>query len=79
MVGTKKIDKSKKRQVVINTYEIIADMDGNPNSPAEFDKSPHDEGELYFKADEGATKVRFLTFSYKQLLFFRSKQVLVVS
>jgi hypothetical protein len=57
MAGTKKINKAKKREVVINTYEVIADMDGNPNTPAEFDDSPHDDEELFFKADENATQV----------------------
>jgi hypothetical protein len=57
MAGAKKINKAKKREVIINTYEVIAGMDGNPNSPAEFDESPHDDKELFFKADEDATEV----------------------
>ena len=32
-------------------------QDGNPASPQEFDVSPHDEGEVYFKADDDASKV----------------------
>lgn len=69
MAGSKKINKAKAREpktkdvIVVNNYAVIADMDGNPNSPQEFDESHHDEGELYFKADEDATEVRTLTFS----------------
>jgi hypothetical protein len=63
MAGTKKINKSKARELVINTYEVIAGIDGNPNSPAEFDESPHGDDELFFKADDDATEVRSLTLS----------------
>jgi hypothetical protein len=66
MAGTKKTNKSKVREpmtkdvFVVNAFAVIAEMDGNPNSPEEFDRSPHDDDELFFKADENATEVRTL-------------------
>jgi hypothetical protein len=48
----------------LNLYSAISKMTGNPNSPAEFDASPHDDDELFFKADEDTSEVRrMLIFS----------------
>lgn len=66
MAGTKKINKSKKavkETVQVNSYEVIAGDDGNPNSPAEFDADEAYDGELFFKADDDAVQVRALTLS----------------
>jgi hypothetical protein len=63
MAGTKKINKAKARPTVIATYEVLAGMDGNPNTPKEFDEDPHTDGEVFFKADDDATKVRACSFS----------------
>jgi hypothetical protein len=57
MAGTKKINKAKARPTVIATYEVLAGMDGNPNTPKEFDEDPHTDGEVFFKAEDDATKV----------------------
>jgi hypothetical protein len=70
MAGSKKINKAKSREPkakdmsMVNNYAVIADMDGNPNSPQEFDESHHSEGEFHFKADENATEVCALPFLY---------------
>jgi len=69
MAGTKKMNKAKARATVITTYEVLAGMDGNPNTPKEFDESPHDDDEVYFKADDDATQVRRLPPSPHQLHF----------
>ena len=57
MAGTKKINKAKARTAVVATYEVLSGMDGNPNTPKEFDESHHDDDELFFKTDEDATQV----------------------
>ena len=57
MAGTKKINKAKGRATVVTTYEVLSGMDGNPNTPKEFDESPHNDDEVYFKADGDATQV----------------------
>jgi hypothetical protein len=59
---------AKKREVVTNTYEVITDMNGNTNSPAEFVESRYDKEELFFKAEKGATTV--CTLVANQLLTF---------
>jgi len=67
MTGTKKMNKAKPRPTVLATYEVLAGMDGNPNTPKEFDEDPHTDGEVFFKADEDATKVCtsfFLSFAH---------------
>jgi hypothetical protein len=57
MAGTKKINKAKARTAVFATYEVLSGMDGNPNTPKEFDESHHDDDEVYFRADDDATQV----------------------
>ncbi len=57
MAGTKKINKAKARTAVFATYEVLSGMDGNPNTPKEFDESHHDDDEVYFRADIDATQV----------------------
>jgi len=43
--------------LALQTAFLTFPQDGNPASPQEFDVSPHDEGEVYFKADDDASKV----------------------
>lgn len=69
MAGTKKINKAKARPTVIATYEVLAGMDGNPATPQEFDDSPHDEDEVFFKADEDATKVYLISSQVFRILY----------
>jgi hypothetical protein len=69
MAGNKKINKAKARATVITTYEVLAGMDGNPNTPKEFDESPHTDEELFFKADDDATQVCTLPPSPRRFLF----------
>jgi hypothetical protein len=64
MAGTKKINKAKARASVVATYEVLAGMDGNPSTPKEFDDSPHDDDETFFKAEEDATEVRVLPIPF---------------
>lgn len=59
--GTKKLGAPKAAAVGINAanmFAAIEKMDGNPQSPTEFDDSPHDGDEVYFKADEEESEVR---------------------
>lgn len=50
--------KLKAKSVPINLFGALEGMDGNPQTPQEFDDSPHDEDEVFFKADADATEVR---------------------
>jgi len=66
MAGAKKINKGKPR---VLTYELLADMTGNPATAQEFDDSPHDEKEVFFTANDDATEVWtcILFFSFSSI------------
>jgi hypothetical protein len=46
-----------------NLYASLEGIDGNPRTPAEFDMSPHEEGEFFFRADDDATEVCFFSIA----------------
>lgn len=52
-----KKSKLKAKIVPVNLFGALEGMDGNPQTPREFDDSPHDEDEVFFKADVDATEV----------------------
>lgn len=62
--GKQKTAKSQAAAAGGNPFAIIERMDGNPASPEEFDASPHDEDEFYFKADDEASDVCILFFHF---------------
>jgi hypothetical protein len=52
-----KKSRMKVKVVPINLYGALEGMDGNPQTPQEFDDSPHEDDEVFFKADEEDDKV----------------------
>ncbi|KAE8446440.1 hypothetical protein EG329_012045 [Mollisiaceae sp. DMI_Dod_QoI] len=59
--------KVKQSQENGNRFDVIQDIDGNPQSPADFDKEPHGDDELYFQPAENASeadKQRCLILNY---------------
>ncbi len=62
--------KVKQSQENGNRFDVIQDIDGNPQSPADFDKEPHGDDELYFQPAENASEVSLESLPINFMIYF---------